>query len=269
MFADGRLRRADTIDDAFGLTLGAFPDPFNAPYVRTSREMLSSGANGHFVNLSGLVRVGERRTLRVRYQSRRMDDIGFPDFAQPYFFNATSLPHSNLDRASARYEAQAVTPWLANLSVTARYQRTDRRLQNLLPVQFPAPTPVAFFPITVFRLDILSRTQQRVRSPGVDVQAVFTPVERHVVTRGLTFYRDRSSDVRTTLTTTSMVGQVALGPRGPAAVVLPSPLQLGPAAEARPVRVPDAALRDIAMFVQDEWHVLPRVSLVAGVRGDF
>ena len=72
-----------------------------------------------------------------------MDDVGFPDFAQPYFFNATSLPKSDLDRVSARYEAQAVTPWLANLSVTAHYQRTERVLQNALPVQFPAPTPVA------------------------------------------------------------------------------------------------------------------------------
>ena len=62
-------------------------------------------------------------------------------FRRPYFFNATSLPHSNLDRVSARYEAQAVTPWLANLSLTAYYQRTERLLRNALPVQFPAPTP--------------------------------------------------------------------------------------------------------------------------------
>ncbi|MGH9253351.1 MAG: TonB-dependent receptor, partial [Vicinamibacterales bacterium] len=87
LFAAGRLRRGDTIDDAFGFALGAFPDPFNAPYVRTDREVASSSATGRFINLSGLVRVGERRTLRVRYQSRRMDDVGFPDFAQPYFFN--------------------------------------------------------------------------------------------------------------------------------------------------------------------------------------
>ncbi len=269
MFADGRLRRGDTVDDAFGFAFASFPDPFNAPYVRTDREIASSGATGHFVNLSGLVRVGDRRTLRLRYQARRMDDIGFPDFAQPYFFNATSLPQSDLDRASARYEAQAVTPWLANLSVTAHYQRTDRVLQNLLPVQFPAPTPVAFFPITVFRLDILSQTEQRVWSPGVDVQAVLTPVDRHVLTTGLTFYRDRSSDVRTTSTTTSMAGQVALGARGPAPVIFPSLIQLGLPAVAHPVRVPDARLRDIALFAQDEWRVLPRVSLVAGMRGDF
>ena len=175
MFATGALNRADTIDDNFGFAFDAFPDPFNAPYVRTSNEILNSGAEGNFVNASGLVKLGERRTLRVRYQRRRMDDVGFPDFAQPYFFNATSLPQSDLDRVSARYEAQAVTPWLANLSLTAYYQRTERLLHNQLPVQFPAPTPVAFFPISVFRLDILSDTEQRVWTPGVDLQAVFVP----------------------------------------------------------------------------------------------
>jgi hypothetical protein len=110
-----------------------------------------------------------------------MDDVGFPDFAQPYFFNATSLPRSNLDRASVRYEAQAVTRWLANLSLTAHYQRTDRVLQNLLPVQFPEATAVTFFPISVFHLDVLSETEQRVWTPGIDFQAVLAPASNHVL----------------------------------------------------------------------------------------
>ncbi|MCR4375763.1 MAG: hypothetical protein NUW22_13030 [Acidobacteria bacterium] len=42
-----------------------------------------------------------------------------------------------------------ITPWLANLSVTAYCQRTARLLENLLPVQFPAPAAVRFFPIAV------------------------------------------------------------------------------------------------------------------------
>jgi outer membrane receptor protein involved in Fe transport len=46
-------------------------------------------------------------------------------------------------------------------------------------------------------------------------------------------------------------------------------MQLGPATLARPVRVPDASLRDVAVFAQDEWRFHPRMSLVAGVRGDF
>jgi len=207
--------------------------------------------------------------VRLRYQRRRMNDIGFPDFQPPTFFNATALPFSNLDRVSARYESRAVTSWLANLSLTAHYQRTERMLQNVLPVQFPAPTAVVFFPISVFRLDILSRTEQRVWTPGVDLQAVLLPAKHHVMTTGLTFYRDRSSDRRTTSTTTSLLGQVVLGARGPAAVVFTTPTVLGPPSAGTPVRVPDASLRDIAVFAQDEWKVLPNVSIVTGLRGDF
>lgn len=269
LFASGTLDQADTIDDNFGFRFNAFPDPFNAPYVRTDNEVLNSQARGNFVNVSGSIKVGERRSVRVRYQRRRMEDVGFPDFAAPYFFNATALPHSNLDRVSARYEAQAVTPWLANLSMTAYYQRTERLLQNALPVQFPAPSRGTFFPISVMRLNILSETEQRVWTPGVDLQAVFVPASKHLLTTGLTFYRDRSSDSRTTTTSTSMVGLVALGARGPAPVVFPTPVQLGAPSVAHPVRVPDASLRDIAVFAQDEWRLRPNLSVVAGLRGDF
>jgi outer membrane receptor protein involved in Fe transport len=268
-FTSGALNRGDTIDDNFGFAFNAFPDPFNAPYMRTSNNVPNSGANGNFINVSGLVRVGENRTVRVRYQRRQMSDVGFPDFASPYFFNATSLPQSDLDRVSTRYEARAVTPWLANLSLTAHYQRTERLLRNLLPVQFPAPTAVTFFPINVFRLDVLSDTLQHVTTPGVDLQAVFVPSTHHLLTTGLTFYRDRSHDSRTTSTQMSLVGQVALGARGPAPVVLPSPVPLGLPTIAHPVRVPDASLRDVALFAQDEWRLLPKLSLVAGLRGDF
>lgn len=268
-FASGQIVNADTIDDNFGFAFKAFPDPFNAPYVRTDNTVLNSQAKGNFMNAVGLVRLGENRRVRLRYQRRRVEDIGFPDFASPYFFNATSLPTSNVDKASVRYEAQAVTPWLANLSLTAYYQRVERLLRNTLPVQFPAPTAVAFFPINVMRLSIVSETEQRVWTPGVDLQAVLIPARNHVLTTGATFYRDRSSDCRLTSTTMSMLGQVVLGARGPAAVVFPTPVPLGPPSVARPVRVPDAAFRDIAVFAQDEWRVTPRLSVIGGVRSDF
>ena len=38
-FASGQIDRGDTIDDNFGFGFDAFPDPFNAPYVRTDREV--------------------------------------------------------------------------------------------------------------------------------------------------------------------------------------------------------------------------------------
>lgn len=267
-YTSGQLTRTDTIDTNFGFNFGKFPDPFNAPYVRTDALVPNSSAKATFVNAAAIAKIDARQTLTFRYQQRRATDVGFPDFADPYFFNAQSLPKSDLDRASARYEWQAPTNWLRNVSVTARVQHTARELRNTLPVQFPAPS-ATFFPITVFRLNILSETAQSVWTPGVDVQATFAPALNHLVTAGLTAYRDRSSDDRTTSTTTSMIGQVALGARGPEAVVFPSPITLGPAEVAHPVRVPDASLTDVGLFAQDEWRIHPKVSLTAGLRGDF
>ena len=216
------------------------------------------------------MKLGENRTVRVRYQRRQMNDVGFPDFAQPYFFNATSLPQSDLDRVSARYEARAVTPWLANLSLTAHYQRTERLLRNLLPVQFPAPTPVAFFPISVFRLDVLSDTEQRVTTPGVDLQAVFVPASNHVLTTGLTFYRDQQQRFADDLhRRCRWSGRW----RSDSAVRRRWCFQRQSSSGRRRSRILCAcrtrALRDVAIFAQDEWRVMPNLSLVAGLRGDF
>jgi outer membrane receptor protein involved in Fe transport len=269
LFASGALNRGDTIDDNFGFSFNAFPEPFNAPYVRTDRRILNSQAEGKFVNATAMALLAPGHTLQARYQRTRMENIGFPDFENPYFFNATSLPFSNLDRFSARYEAQALRPWLARVSVSGYFQRTERLLKNLLPVQFPAPTPQVFFPIAVMRLDIATETEQNVSTPGFDLQASLVPATNHLLTAGLTFYRDRSRDDRTAVTTTSMVGQVVMGQRGPAAVVFPSPVQLGPPSTTEPVRVPDASLQDVGIFLQDEWRVRPRMSIVAGLRGDF
>ena len=66
-----------------------------------------------------------------------------------------------------------------------------------------------------------------------------------------------------------MVGQVTVGARGPAATVFSSPIELGQPVIAHPVRVPDASLRDVAAFAQDEWKIRPGLSVIAGLRGDF
>ncbi|TAK17963.1 MAG: TonB-dependent receptor [Acidobacteria bacterium] len=268
-YAAGTLKRADTIDTNFGFKFKAFPDPFNAPYTRTDATVLNSSAKANFVNAAGIARIDDRQTVTFRYQQRRAKDIGFPDFADPYFFNAQTLPKSDLDRYSARYELQAPASWIRNVSVTARYQQTERLLRNTLPVQFPAPTAVTFFPITVFRLDILSETTQKVTTPGLDVQAVFVPAKNHLLTAGVSSYRDNSRDSRMTSTQMSMVGMVALGSRGPAATVFPTPIALGAPTIAHPVRVPNAALTDVGVFAQDEWRIAPKVSLTAGLRGDY
>jgi len=155
------------------------------------------------------------------------------------------------------------------MKATVYSQQQNRKLRNLdVPVQFPAPTAASFFPINVMRLVINSETEQDVRTYGFDLQNTFLLSPRNLLTAGFTLYRDRSHDDRTSSAQMNLVGSVVLGARGPQAVVLPRLQPLGPATVTKPVRVPDASLRDLAFFAQDEWDVTPRLRAVAGVRVD-
>ena len=263
------LTQADTIDDNFGFNFNAFPDPFNAPYVRTSRVVPTSGFEGDNVNARALLALDDKQSLRFKYVRRRAENVGFPDFQPPQFFQGIVLPFSNLDKVSGRYQVRNLNPWFSALTATVYWQHQDRKLQNIdIPVQFPAPTATTFFPINVFRLLINSTTEQDVKTWGIDVQNTFLLSPRHVLTAGFTAYRDRSHDERTSSTQMNLLGQVVLGSRGPAPVVLPRPIPLGPPTVSQPVRVPDASFRDFGIFAQDEWDLLPRLKVVAGVRYD-
>lgn len=266
-FDQGLIRQADTIDDNFGFTFRKFPDPFNAPFTRTTAEVPNGGMSGTSANVAGVVMFSPAQTLEMKYQQRRAENVGFPDFAQPYFFQGITLPESEMAKFSATYAVTNLAPWMPRLSITPYYQRQDRLLRNTLPVQFPAPA-ATFFPISVFRLNIVSDTRQQVWTPGVDVQATFLTHPTNVITAGVTAYRDRSEDERTTSTETTQIGQVALGNFGPAASVFSAPLVMGPPAIEHPVRVPNASFRDAGLFVQDEWEASPAVRLTAGLRLD-
>ena len=266
-YTSGRIKNADTIDDNFGFTFNAFPDPFNAPYVRSSAVIPMSSASGSSLNASGVVALTGTQTLQVKYIRRQMDNVGFPDFEQPVFFSRTTLPFSNLDRVSARYEARALAPWFTNLKVTGYFQDQRRLLRTEFPVQFPVPSP-AFFPINVFRLNLASDSEQHVQTPGLDVQATFVPARGHLLTAGLMLYTDRSRDTRTSTSQSTITGNVAMGARGPAPNVFSEPVVLGPPSTTHPVRVPDSSFRDIGLFAQDEWSVTAALRLVAGLRVD-
>src|SRR4030095_7518389 len=221
-----------------------FPEPFNAPFVRTTRAVPTSGFEGDNLNTRGLFALGDEQSLSFKYVRRHTDDVGFPDFRPPQFFQGIVLPFSNLDKVSGRYQVRNLAPWYSALSATVYYQHQDRKLRNVdIPVQFPAPSP-GFFPISVFRLLIDSTTEQDVGTWGLDVQNTFLLSPRNVLTAGFTVYRDHSEDQRESSTQMNLVGQVVLGPRGPAPVVLPSLVPLGPPTLTNPVRVPDASFRD-------------------------
>ncbi|HSG00201.1 MAG TPA: TonB-dependent receptor [Vicinamibacterales bacterium] len=263
----GRLYQADTIDDAFGFSFNAFPDPFNAPFERTSDTIPQSRMEGTSADLAGIVRLGSNQDLQFRYQRRHADAVGFPDFEEPFFFQTIDLPWSRLDKVSASYAIRDLTPWLRRVSASAYFQRQDRLLRTAFPVQFPVPSP-RFFPINVFRLNIQSDTRQYVETPGFEVQANMQVRPDNVLTAGITFFRDRSQDERTNITQATVIGDVSMGPFGPRANVYDQPLLLGPPVTTHPVRVPNSTFRDFGLFVQDEWDLAADVRLSAGLRLD-
>jgi len=266
-YTSGQIKNVDTIDTNFGFHFNAFPDPFNQPYARTTAVIPTSAATGNSLNAAALFSLTDTQTIQVKYIRRQIDNAGFPDFQQPAFFQQVSLPFNNLDRVSARYEARAINAWFTNFKVSGYWQDQDRLLRNQFPVQYPVPSP-AFFPINVYRLQILSDTEQHVITPGLDVQATFMPARNHVITAGVMAYSDRSQDSRTSTTQSTIIGNVALGAYGPQANVFATPTLVGGPTTTHPVRVPDASFRDIGAFVQDEWDLSRAVRLVTGVRAD-
>ena len=263
----GIIDQADTIDDNFGFSFNAFPEPFNAPFSRTSDTIPQSRMDGSSADLAGMVLVRSNQELQFRYQRRHADAIGFPDFAEPYFFQTIDLPWSRLDKTSASYTIRDLTPWLRRVSASAYFQRQDRLLRNVFPVQFPVPSP-RFFPINVYRLNVESDTRQQVETPGVELQANMQVRPNNVLTAGLTFFRDRSEDARTSVTQTTIIGDVSMGQFGPAANVYGQPLLVGGPVTTNPVRVPNSSFRDFGFFLQDEWDLRPEIRVTGGLRID-
>ncbi len=263
----GVITQKDSVDQ-LGFNFGAFPEAFNQPFKRTNKEILNSSGHGSNLGFSGIFSLAEHQTASVDYIRRRAVDIGFPDFQTPFFFQQITLPFSHLDKISGRYQVFNLTPRFTNFAVRGYYQRHNRLLRNDFPVQFPAPDPQTFFPISVFGLHVLSDTEQYVESTGIDTQANFLVSPRNVLTAGFTVYQDQSSDSRTTVTQTKLLGNVSLGNFGPDANVFPQPILLGPPVVAHPIRVPNSSLRDIAVFIQDEWEASKWVRLHGSLRYD-
>ena len=83
----GIITQEDTIDQ-FGFNFGAFPEPFNAPFERTEAEIPNSAAHGSNLGFSGIFSLTKRQTVSVDYMRRRVADVGFPDFEEPFFLSA-------------------------------------------------------------------------------------------------------------------------------------------------------------------------------------
>jgi hemoglobin/transferrin/lactoferrin receptor protein len=248
------------------LQFGPIPDNFNEPFVRASSEIPNSQEHGNSLNVVGRYFISGQQSVKVNWIRRRAVDIGFPDFAPPYFFQVIKLPGSDLDKASLRYEAAALTPWFSRLAVGGYWQHQNRRLFNDFFVLSLSPSEVTPALDELTRVDIVSNTGQNVKSFGYDVQANFLLGTKNLLTAGSSLFRDHSKDARQIVVDVTTIGALTRPPRAPRFFPLNNPIVVG--AVSFEQRVPISNFRNFAIFLQDEQELTPAIRLIGSLRID-
>ncbi|HKQ80335.1 MAG TPA: TonB-dependent receptor [Blastocatellia bacterium] len=244
-----------------------FPDPFNAPFTRSSSEIPNSSSEGHFVNGVGRIFFTDKDALRVNWNRRRAYDVGFPDFAEPFFFQVITLPFSNLDKYGLRYQRADITPWFTGLSVNVYHQVQDRNLRNDFAVFSSAPPPPGQQPLdSIIRIKLLTDTRQNVKSYGWDAQGTFLIKGRNILTAGASYFYDHSRDSRESRSEAAIIGFATRPPTPPR--LIPQNIALGPPSITFPQRVPKSDFKNLGFFVQNELDVTRRLRIIGGLRVD-
>ncbi|HMV47145.1 MAG TPA: TonB-dependent receptor, partial [Blastocatellia bacterium] len=244
-----------------------FPDPFNAPFTRTSSEVPNSQSHGSAVNAVARLFTSEKGGLRVNWLRRRNGNIGFPDFTAPFFSQTLSLPFSNLDKYGFRYERYGLTEWFSRVALNVYHQQQDRNLRNDFAVFSSAPPRPGEQPLdSIIRIKLLTDTRQNVKSYGWDFQSNFKLGSRNILTTGASWFLDHSRDSRVNVTETGIVGFATRAPAPPR--FIPASISFGPPVTTFPQRVPKSDFRNLAFFAQDEYDATRWLRIVGGVRLD-
>lgn len=233
-FSDGKARRGRVELFASNRWLGARiaasganVNDYSSPAGRVFRTGVDENST-----------LGDLRAYPNRYRSfffkflhRGAYDYGFPDLvANPAFLG--EFPFSKLQKFSGGYQASYNSAAFSSVQLQFYYQRQNRDFLSLLT------TPT---------FSLQSETITDVKTYGFDFQATSLAAQRHALTYGVTFYRDRSRDARTQI----------LNPATQAILLSQEP------------SVPNSTLSGTGLFLQDQFAPSRRLHLSAGVRLDF
>jgi outer membrane receptor protein involved in Fe transport len=244
-----------------------FPDPFNAPFTRTSSEIPNSNSHGNSVNGVGRLFFGDGDGLKLSWTRRRNDNIGFPDFSPPYFSQILSLPFSNLDKYGVRYEKRSS---FSSMRLSGYFQVQDRALRNDFEVFSSSPPQPGAQPLdSIVRIKLLTDTRQNVKSYGFDGQWNFTLSSHNLLTFGMSVLRDHSRDSRRSVSEAGIIAFATRPPAPPRLIPLPAPISFGPPSTTFPQRVPKSNFTNFGYFAQDEYEVNRYLRIVGGLRLDF
>jgi outer membrane receptor protein involved in Fe transport len=244
-----------------------FPDNFNAPFTRTTDEVPNSQAHGDSIGVTARFFPSDKQNLTITLNNRHARSVGFPDFSPPVFFQKISLPFSNLQKASLRYERLDLAKWFPKFSFRAYGQSQDRNLRNdfsAFSSSPPRPTDPPFD--SIVRTDILSDTRQTVKSFGYDTQFNFVVARRHVLTTGASFFRDNSRDTRQSTVSGRIVGFASRPPAPP--MLIPQNIILFTNSVSFPQRVPASEFSNFGAYFQDEYEPASWIRFIGGIRFD-
>ena len=255
-----RTRNAQPRDDiGFGARLGATSFP-NSNGVRANTELSagnrwfsawvqgSTGSMGNYrspaseIFFSGVDKnsaagalrffVPSDQTFSFQFLHRAGNNFGLPSFEENPVFLA-EFPYSKIVKYSGGYQKSFRSPALSSIQAKFYTQNQSRNFSNRI---LAGPT-----------VKILSTTETDVQSSGLDVQATSLPAPTHVLTYGISYYRDRNRDFRL---------QTLIG-AGPSPRVL----------DAAP-SVPDSSFSGTGFFFQDQFQATSRARITAGLRAD-
>lgn len=177
---------------------------------------------------------------------------------QPPLQGTFNFLSSNRDKVNVGIVSRDLSPVIASIQVSGYYQWQSRRDQ-----------------VVVRALPVLFQVTDRQINPttgGFDGQIILTPFRNHVVTAGVSFYRDYSADDRIILRGTLPTPPGGLTPiqaQTLAARIRTDDDFLQTLRNSQPRRdVPNATFQDLAFFVQDEFTPSRYVRLVGGLRVD-
>ncbi len=193
--------------------------------------------------------VSETQQLRVRYERYTANDAGFGDVDNSALNtpNAPTIkityPDQGVDKLSLGYRAAALRSVLADrLDVTTYYQSNARHLNLDIFIPFGPGTPPGAGLIAT------TRNFTDLNTWGFRVEAAKTVALTHLLTYGIDGFRDGS-------TNTDSITQTVVGFGPPKSTVSTTP------------QVPNASFRSLGAFAQMELALAPRLTVIAGVRG--
>ncbi|MEO7083252.1 MAG: TonB-dependent receptor, partial [Gemmatimonadaceae bacterium] len=214
---------------------------------KSSERVNDTGVNDN--SLAGLISYdltpGQRIIAKVEQYDARDAGFGYVDPAllgtdQPLI--RILYPKQQVDKYSLRYEATALRTALADrVSVTTYTVRNSRYLAMNIFIPFGPGTPPGA------GVQSVSTNYTDLSTLGIRAEAT-KGIAKHLITYGMDAFGDRSNNTDSSATTV-----VGFGPPQTQTSTTP--------------QVPNATFQSVGAFVQGDFAVLDRLSLVLGARG--